>query len=119
MSQQRLTEYLDYMHRAASSICDYTQHFSKDDFLKDQRTQQAVVMNLIIIGEAASKVMDLFPDIAQSTAEIEWHKMRGMRNRIADGYFDINLDVVWETVKSAIPDLIKALDLLRSKVDTI
>ena len=88
MSRQRLADYLDYMHRAASSICHYTEPFSKDDFLKDERTQQAVIMNLIIIGEASSKVMDMFPDFAEANAGIEWQKMRGMRNRIAHGYFD-------------------------------
>ena len=115
MSDQRLTDYLAYMHRAASSISHYTEQFSKDDFVKDERTQQAVIMNLIIIGEAATKVMDAFPDFARSNPEIEWHKMRGMRNRIAHGYFDINLEVVWDTVRFAIPELIKTLNAIRAK----
>ncbi len=114
MNDQRLTDYLDYMHRAASSISHYTEHYSKDDFIKDERTHQAVIMNLIIIGEAATKTMDMFPDFTQSNTEIEWHKMRGMRNRIAHGYFDINLDVVWDTVRIAIPELLKRLNVIRS-----
>lgn len=66
-------------------------------------------MSLIIIGEAAAKVMDLHPDVVERLAEIPWRGMRGMRNRIAHGYFDINLDPVWDTIQSALPDLLAAL----------
>ena len=59
-------------------------------------------MNLIIIGEAATKVMDIYPEFAEAHSEIPWH---GMRNRIAHGYFDINLDVVWDTVQMELPEL--------------
>lgn len=44
--------------------------------------------------------------------------MRGMRNRIAHGYFDINLDVVWSTVKTALPELLKQLPAVRSDADS-
>ena len=44
--------------------------------------------------------------------------MRGMRNRIAHGYFDINLDVVWDTVKTALPELLKQLPAVRQVADT-
>ena len=43
--------------------------------------------------------------------------MRGMRNRIAHGYFDINLDVVWETLQTALPELLKLLPALRQDAD--
>jgi uncharacterized protein with HEPN domain len=36
---------------------------------------------------------------------VPWHQMKGMRNRMAHGYFDLDLDVVWDTIKTAIPDL--------------
>ena len=90
---------------------------SKAEFLKDKRTQQAVViMSLIIIGEAATKVMDSYAEFAQTHTEVPWRSMRGMRNRIAHGYFDINLDVVWETVQTALPDLLKQLPIVRQDV---
>jgi uncharacterized protein with HEPN domain len=41
--------------------------------------------------------------------EVPWRSMRGMRNRIAHGYFDINLEVVWETVRTALPELLAKL----------
>ena len=54
-------------------------------------------------GEAATKVMDSYATFTQAHPEVPWRSMRGMRNRIAHGYFDINLDVVWETVQTALP----------------
>ncbi|MGS1011417.1 HepT-like ribonuclease domain-containing protein [Achromobacter anxifer] len=63
-------------------------------------------MSLIIIGEAATKIMEGHAEFVQAHPEVPWRGMRGMRNRIAHGYFDINLDVVWDTVQPALPDLL-------------
>ena len=86
---------------------------AKDDFLADKRTQQAVIMSLIIIGEAATKVMDSYAKFTLAHAQVPWRSMRGMRNRIAHGYFDINLDVVWDTVQTALPELLAKLSIVR------
>lgn len=86
---------------------------TKEDFLEDKRTQQAVVMSIIIIGEAVTKVMDRYAEFAQAHGQVPWRNMRGMRNRIAHGYFDINHDVVWDTVQSALPELLKQLPAVR------
>lgn len=53
--------------------------------------------------------MDLYPDFANAHSQIPWRNMRGMRNRIAHGYFDIDLDVVWDTVQTALPPLAVSL----------
>jgi uncharacterized protein with HEPN domain/quercetin dioxygenase-like cupin family protein len=73
---------------------------AKDDFLADKRTQQAVIMSLIVIGEAATKVMDGYVEFTQAHADVPWRSMRNMRNRMAHGYFDINLDVVWRRYRN-------------------
>ncbi|MGF6606379.1 uncharacterized protein with HEPN domain [Paraburkholderia sp. WSM4175] len=109
MNENRLPDYLDYMQQAAIDACSFVKGQAKDHFLEDKRTQRAVVMSLIIIGEAATKVMDRYADFAQAHPEVPWRSMRGMRNRIAHGYFDINLDVVWDTVQTALPELLKQL----------
>lgn len=113
MSESRLPDYLDHMQQAAADACSFVKGLSKDEFSVDKRTQQAVVMRVIIIGEAATKVMDRYDEFAQQRPEIPWRSMRGMRNRIAHGYFDINLDVVWETVQTALPELLKQLSNVR------
>ena len=73
-------------------------------------------MSLIIIGEAAAKVMDDDADFTEAHADVPWRNMRGMRNRIAHGYFDVNLNLVWETVQVALPALIGRLTLLRREI---
>ncbi|NHB87305.1 DUF86 domain-containing protein [Photorhabdus tasmaniensis] len=109
MSGNRLPDYLEHMRQAATDACNFVDGLSKADFLEDKCTQQAVIMSLIIIGEAATKVMDGYPEFTRANPEVPWRSMRGMRNRIAHGYFDINLDVVWETVQTALPELLKQL----------
>lgn len=58
MSRNRLADYLDHIQQAATEACSFVEGLDKDDFLKDKRTRQAVIMSLVIIGEAATKVMD-------------------------------------------------------------
>ena len=112
MNENRLTDYLDHMRQAASDACSFVEGLSKEDFLADKRTQQAVIMSLIVIGEAATKVMDGYAEFADQHRQVPWRSMRGMRNRIAHGYFDTNLDVVWDTVQTALPELLEQLNAL-------
>jgi uncharacterized protein with HEPN domain len=87
--------------------------------LADKRTQQAIIMTLIIIGEAATQVMDRHPAFTQAHAQVPWRSMRGMRNRIAHGYFAINFDVVWDTVQMALPELLKQLPAVRDVANNV
>ena len=107
---ERLREYLEHMAIAASDACGFVDGMSKSDFLSDKRTQQAVIMSLVIIGEAATKLMDRYSGFTDRHAEIPWRSMRGMRNRVAHGYFEIDVEMVWETVQTALPDLLDKLD---------
>ena len=117
MSDSRLADYVDHLQQAALDACAFVDGMGKDRFLADKRTQQAVIMSLVIIGEAATKVMDGHSDFALAHGQIPWRSMRGMRNRIAHGYFDINLDVVWETVQTALPELLQQLPAVRRDAD--
>jgi uncharacterized protein with HEPN domain len=117
MTVNRLADYLEHMRQAASDACGFVEGLSKAEFLADKRTQQAVVMSLIIIGEASTKIMDLYPAFTEKHTNVPWRNMRGMRNRIAHGYFEINFEVVWETVCSALPALLNQLELVQNDVD--
>lgn len=117
MSVNRLSDYIDHIHQAASDACSFVEGLGKDDFLADKRTQQAVIMSLIIIGEAATKVMDGYPQFTEKHSGVPWRSMRNMRNRMAHGYFDINLEVVWETVREWLPSLLQQLPAVRQDAD--
>jgi uncharacterized protein with HEPN domain len=106
-------EYIDQMLTAANDARRFIDGMSKEDFLADKRTQQAVVISLVIIGEAAARIKDKHSQFVADNSEIPWRGMRGMRNRVTHGYFDIDLNVVWATTQTALPDLLSQLDGLR------
>ena len=80
---------LGHMRQAASDACAFVEGLSKEDFLEDKRTQQAVVIGLYPL--------------------VPWRNIRGMRNRIAHGYFETDFSIVWDTVQQALPELLEAL----------
>ena len=113
MSENRLPDYIDHIQQAATDVCSFVDGLAKADFLSDKRTQQAVIMSLIIIGEAATRVMEGYAAFTQSHPEVPWRNMRGMRNRMAHGYFDVNLELVWQTAQEWLPELLKQLPAVR------
>ena len=106
MNSPRLRDHLGHMLAAAREIIDFVQGLNREAFMTDRRTQQAVVMDLLIIGEAAAKVMEADPEFSRAHPEVSWRNMRGMRNRMIHGYFETNFELVWETVSVEIPPLI-------------
>ena len=80
---------------SAQKILDYTSGQSFDDFTNDNKTVDAVIRNFEIIGEAANRLPDEFKD---RYSEIDWHRIRGFRNRIVHDYFGIDYSIVW-TIK--------------------
>lgn len=92
MSVPSADQLVEHMREAVAQSLVYVEGLTREEFLADKRTQQAVILNLIILGEAATKLMDNYPEATAARPEIEWRAMRGMRNRIAHGYYDIDLD---------------------------
>lgn len=105
----RLNDYLSHMLEAARLSRSYVQNLTKTEFLQDRRTQQAVVLNLMTIGEAAGRIVGECKEFAAAHPEVPWAQMRGMRNRMVHGYFNIDLNIVWDTVQSSLPELERAL----------
>lgn len=113
---QRLQDLLLHMHQAASEALVFVEGLARADFLDDRRTQQAVLMSLVVLGEASAKVCQYYPAWAGEHPEIPFRSMRGMRNRLAHGYFEIDLDVVWNTVALELPALRDALSAVITSV---
>jgi len=108
-ADDRLPDYLQQMIRGSRDALTFVEGMDNGAFMDDLRTQRAVVMSLMIVGEAAARVISDHPDFATANPDIPWQAIRGMRNRIAHGYFDIDLSVVWQTVQAELPDLIEKL----------
>lgn len=120
MSSDRFAEWLEDMQQAARLACRYVEGMRREDFLADMRTQQAVAMNVVIIGEVAAKLIERYPERLRACPNVPWASMKGMRNRIAHGYFEVDMGVVWETVQRALPELIDQLQsiLVQQRQDT-
>ncbi|MGA8170328.1 MAG: DUF86 domain-containing protein [Methylocystis sp.] len=107
---------IGHMVDSAELAVSFLEGMEKEDFLDDIRTQQAVILNLLVIGEMAARLAREHPDFWKRHPEAPWRKMTAMRNRIAHGYFELNLDTVWETARMALPELIRGLKPLRDEL---
>ncbi|MGK6312567.1 HepT-like ribonuclease domain-containing protein [Neorhizobium sp. DT-125] len=92
----------------------YVAGMDRDAFVRDEIKQDAVIANIMAIGECVTKIMERFPDFAVEHPEIPWRDIRNMRNRIAHQYFEVDIDTVWRTVTTNIPELVRQLDSIRS-----
>jgi uncharacterized protein with HEPN domain len=90
---------------AAGQALSYIEGITRQEFLADPKTQDAVIMKLLVIGELAAQLLEDHAEFVANYPKIPWQQMKGMRNRMAHGYFELDLDIVWDTVQSAIPDL--------------
>ena len=72
MTAYRLPDYIDHMLEGVELACSYVEGMPKEDFLEDKRTQQAVVLNLIVIGEVATKILKEHPAFADECANVPW-----------------------------------------------
>ena len=109
MKEARTPDYLSHIRQAATDACTFVEGQRKEDFLADKRTQQAVILSLLIIGEAATMRLQDSGDFLSRHPEVPWSSMKGMRNRLAHSYFDINLEVVREAVSNALPSLLEKM----------
>jgi uncharacterized protein with HEPN domain len=89
------TVFLLHIRDAIRQIEEYVAGFSYEQFLGDKRSQDAVIRQLEIIGEATKNLEDEFK---QQNAEIPWREIADFRNILAHEYWDVDLAIVWKTV---------------------
>jgi uncharacterized protein with HEPN domain len=109
MSHRPVSRLLDDVRDAIEKIERFLTGMDHDAFLQDERTVDAVVRNLEIIGEAAGRLPAAFRSIHP---EIEWHRIVGLRNRIVHDYFGIDLEIVWVILERELADLREKIRVL-------
>jgi uncharacterized protein with HEPN domain len=98
--------YLQDILDAIKKINEFMGKLSFVEFIKDEKTQYAVIRALEIIGEASKKIDQ---ELKENYKEIPWREMSGLRDKLIYDYFGVNTEVIWKTVTEDIPILNKKL----------
>ena len=96
--QDRLRDILE----AVEEILDFTSGMDAEAFAADAKTRKAVLADFAIVGEAAARIPE---EVVHAHPEVPWSSMRDMRNVVVHAYFQVEPAIVWETIRSDLPDL--------------
>ncbi|NCC41633.1 MAG: DUF86 domain-containing protein [Gammaproteobacteria bacterium] len=103
--QQRLADDLGHLLEAIERIEHYTEDMDEPAFLNNPLVQDAVIRNLEIIGEASNNIEKRYPEFALKHTELPLSFAYQMRNALSHGYFKVDLEIVWKTIYSDVPEL--------------
>lgn len=115
MSKRIDTEFLSDIHEAVKRIVEYGSGLSYEAFLKDTKTQDAVIRNFEIIGEATK---GLSVHLKQRYPHVQWSDVAKMRDKLIHHYFGVNIDVVWDIIEESLPEFyLQIEDILKKEMD--
>jgi uncharacterized protein with HEPN domain len=95
--------YLGDICESCEKIMRYCQGLSFDQFVADEKTFDAVVRNLEIIGEAAKHIP---VEVRERYADVKWNKIAGLRDIVVHEYFGLDEDILWDIVQNEVPALL-------------
>ncbi len=98
--------YLKDMQHACRKVLKYVRARTPKQLLANEKTYDAVLRNLEVIGEAAKHIPD---DVRRKYPLVEWRKIAGLRDIVIHEYFGIDNEIIWDVVKNEIPFLLKQL----------
>ncbi len=115
MSERTDRDFLSDIQEAIRRIREYTTGMTYQAFLEDTKTQDAVIRNLEIIGEATK---NLSKELRERYSHVPWKGMAGVRDRLIHHYFGVNLDIVWQIITDELPEVASQLkSILREEDD--
>ena len=112
MPERKDMDYIRDIQEAISRILLYTEGMNYTSFSNDIKTQDAVIRNLEILGEAAKNISI---DLRSGFTDVPWKSMTGIRDRLIHHYFGVNLNIVWQVCVDELPKVQKALEILQGK----
>lgn len=107
MSANKDTEALFDIQKAGQKVLKFKTEMSYEEFCADEKTQSAIVFQLLIIGEATKR---LSRELRDHHTNVPWSLMAGMRDNLIHDYDDINVKEVWDTSEIDIPSLLLSLE---------
>ena len=105
-SERADREFLSDIREAIRRVGAYIAGMTYELFLTDTRTQDAIIRNLEIIGEATKKLSE---ELRTKHPEVPWKSMAGARDRLTHHYFGVNLDIVWQIATAELPKVASQL----------
>ncbi len=111
MSKRSDADLLEDIFISLEKIRLYISGMSYDDFVSDTKTQDAIIRNIEIMGEAIKKLSMKF---RQMHNEIPWRLIAGTRDRLSHDYFGVNVDIVWEIATTDVPELKEKIAKLKN-----
>jgi uncharacterized protein with HEPN domain len=105
-------EFLQHILDECLYLIRESQDNDVEEFLKNERLMRAICRSLEIIGEASAKID---PDIKAKYPLVSWREMNDIRNKIIHHYFGVDYDIVWDTVKTDIPQLKDWVEIIIKK----
>ena len=105
--------FVEHVMESIEKIEEYIGGMGKEEFLGDSRTQDAVMRRLEIMGEAVKNIPSEFRD---EYPKIPWKQIAGMRDVLIHEYFGVNLERVWKTLKTDLPELKQKISEVSQKL---
>ena len=96
----RLKDYLGHILEAIERCYRYTEDMDEATFLKDEKTQDAVIRTFEVMGEASNNIKKHYPEFIKQHADVPFSFSYEMRNVLAHGYFKLDLEILWKTIHS-------------------
>ena len=112
MSRRSDIEFLSHIQEAVKRIQSYTRDLDYAKFSKDLKTQDAVVRNLEIIGEA---VKNISRGLQSKHKEVVWKDLAKVRDKLIHHYFGVNFDIVWNIIEDSLPAISTQIDRILTK----
>ena len=109
MTLERLEVLLLQLRDAAADLDALMRDTQRSTLDSDLRTRMAVAMVLMIVSDLAGRIQTLSPELVATKPQVPWTEIRGLRNRLAHDYFNLNLDVLWVTATESVPALMQTL----------
>ena len=106
MSKRSVEILIEDILEASKKIQKFTKGQTFNEFIKDDKTVDAVIRNFEIIGEASNR---LPAEFKEKNSQVDWKKIKGFRNRIVHDYFGIDHEIVWNIIQDFLPQLKKEL----------
>ena len=114
MSSRNDKERLKDILESTEAILSYTKNLTYEQFAGDRKTNRAVSFELVVIGEAVSRLSE---DVEKRYADLPWREMNAVRNYAVHEYFRLSLPILWQIASVELPQLLERLQKIYMEIE--